>query len=359
MKALFPLEQYQTQLHHHQIFQIFESTTTKLNSNPKFAQYYDYCSSNVENFVECLSEDIGNSPIDSFATFTTIFQENLDKTCRLETPKCSKRTLQNNPWITHGIIVSVNQCDTLYHKWRKSRKKKCKEGEKDDRGGACMCEICSQKRYFYTQYKEHRKKLKKVRKDAKEKYYKGKFEEKTGDIKKTWETINKIRGKNKRQIKPQFVINNEKITDRRIIANEFNKYFVSLASNLNNAYHEIGELGLVQIPSFEDYLPPTNPVSIYLHDCSPDEIRDIIMELQNGKSSDVPIHVIKMASPVISSVICALYNRCMRNGVFPDELKMGKISPIYKKEDEQLLENYRPVSTLPIFGKIFEKNYLR
>ena len=49
-------------------------------------------------------------------------------------------------------------------------------------------------------------------------------------------------GKNKRQIKPQFVINNEKITDRRIIANEFNKYFVSLASNLNNAYHEIGEL---------------------------------------------------------------------------------------------------------------------
>ena len=43
------------------------------------------------------------------------------------------------------------------------------------------------------------------------------------------------------------------------------------------------------------------------------------------------------------------------NGVFPDELKMGKISPIYKKEDEQLLEDYRPVSTLPIFGKIFEK----
>ena len=108
--------------------------------------------------------------------------------------------------------------------------------------------------------------------------------------------------------------------------------FVSLASNLNNAYHEIGELGLVKIPSFEDYLPPTNPVSIYLHYCSPDEIRDIIMEFQNGKSSDVPIHVIKMASPVISSVICALYNRCMKNGVFPDELKMGRISPIYKKK---------------------------
>ena len=35
--------------------------------------------------------------------------------------------------------------------------------------------------------------------------------------------------------------------------------------------------------------------------------------------------------------------------------KSGRISPIYKKDNEELMENYRPVSTLPIFGKIFEK----
>ena len=45
----------------------------------------------------------------------------------------------------------------------------------------------------------------------------------------------------------------------------------------------------------------------------------------------------------------------MINGIFPDKLKTGKITPIYKKENEELLENYRPISTLPIFGKIFEK----
>ena len=45
----------------------------------------------------------------------------------------------------------------------------------------------------------------------------------------------------------------------------------------------------------------------------------------------------------------------MKIGKFPDELKVGKITPIYKKGDKELLENYRPVSTLPIFGKIFEK----
>ena len=45
----------------------------------------------------------------------------------------------------------------------------------------------------------------------------------------------------------------------------------------------------------------------------------------------------------------------MGTGKFPDIIKLGKITPIFKKEDEQLLKNYRPVSTLPIFGKIFEK----
>merc|ERR1711860_136385 len=33
----------------------------------------------------------------------------------------------------------------------------------------------------------------------------------------------------------------------------------------------------------------------------------------------------------------------------------GKTSPIFKKGNSELLENYRPISTLPIFGKIFEK----
>ena len=223
------------------------------------------------------------------------------------------------------------------------------------KGGSCFCTICIIKRDKYVKYQNYRRTLNKTRDSAKAKYNCNKFKENQGNSKKTWELINKLRGKQQRKLKPMFTIDNEKITNRRIIANEFNKYFVSLASNLNEAYSEIGELEINPIPSFYDYLPNSNLSSIYMGDCTPNEIMKIISELQNGKASDIPTHVIKKSSRFISPILSVLYNKCINDGIFPNELKVGKISPIYKKDKEELLENYRPVYTLPIFGKIFEK----
>ena len=170
-----------------------------------------------------------------------------------------------------------------------------------------MCLICSNKKCHYTKYKDDRKTLKSVRKNAKATFYAGKFNEKLGGMKKTWRLINSIRGKSKRQIKPQFVIDNEKITNRRAIAIEFNEYFVSLACNLNKAYNELGELTVNSLPSFVGYLPRSNSPSKYLSDCSTDEIENIISEFDNGKSSDIPVHVVKNISKIISPVLSNLY----------------------------------------------------
>ena len=48
-------------------------------------------------------------------------------------------------------------------------------------------------------------------------------------------------------------------------------------------------------------------------------------------------------------------NQCLETGVFPSEWKKGNIVPINKKGDKQWLQNYRPVSLLPICGKILER----
>ena len=63
----------------------------------------------------------------------------------------------------------------------------------------------------------------------------------------------------------------------------------------------------------------------------------------------------KRCGNILSPVLSKFYTRFMRLEIFPDTLKTGLVSPIYKKGDPQLLDNYRPISTLPIFSKIFEK----
>ena len=52
------------------------------------------------------------------------------------------------------------------------------------------------------------------------------------DPKKTWQMINQLHGKQKRTMKAVFIIVNQRINYHRVIANEFNKYFVSLACKL-------------------------------------------------------------------------------------------------------------------------------
>ena len=44
----------------------------------------------------------------------------------------------------------------------------------------------------------------------------------------------------------------------------------------------------------------------------------------------------------------------MSSGTFPVILKTGIVSPVYKKGNQQLFDNYRPISTLPIFSKLYE-----
>ena len=102
-------------------------------------------------------------------------------------------------------------------------------------------------------------------------------------------------------------------------------------------------------------MPKSIPNTIFLNESSTFKITQIINELENCKSSDIPIKVIKRANSIISPILSLHFNYLMKIGKFPDTLKIGKIIPIYKKEDEEQLENYRPISTLPIFGEIFKK----
>ena len=175
-------------------------------------------------------------------------------------------------------------------------------------------------------------------------------------MKKTWELINNIRGKHKHNIKPSFVIDNERVTDRRIIASKFNEFFVSIAKTMNNqVILDNSSIPIAELPQFETFLTKSCADCIYFEDCTAEEITEIISHLEISKGSDIPVKLVKSSLKIITPALQQIFNNCIKQGIFPQILKVGNVTPVYKKENEELLENYRPISTLPIFGKIFEK----
>ena len=326
------------------ISQLNLNLNTNNQNKEKQKLLYNYSNENIERFVDCLlsksDESMGiDSPSPDFSKFIETFTEAIDEFCKLDTPRITKRTFSNNPWITEGIIHAVLHKAKLYKDWKTSCNDKLPDGNPR----------------LYENFSSYRKCLKGVIGLAKEKFYKNKIAEHSSDHKKTWEIINQMRGNTKGATKPPFVINNERIFERRIIAQEFNNYFVSIASNMNQCISNLGEVAVQPLQSFQQFLPKSNPKSMFLFECTTDEVSKIISELQNGKSSDIPIKIIKRTNSIISPILACHFNHLMKIGKFPDELKVGKTTPIYKKDDAELLENYRPISTLPIFGKIFEK----
>ena len=65
--------------------------------------------------------------------------------------------------------------------------------------------------------------------------------------------------------------------------------------------------------------------------------------------------MIKICVKAIVKPLSIVYKNCIDNFLFPDLWKKSNIVPVHKKGDKQLLQNYRPVSLLPILGKILEK----
>ena len=84
----------------------------------------------------------------------------------------------------------------------------------------------------------------------------------------------------------------------------------------------------------------------------------MIKQLPGNKatvSTDFSVSVLKESVSTYYEKLTDIFNNCIRSGTFPEILKKSEVTPVFKKGDPTSKTDYRPVSTLSNFSKIFEK----
>src|SRR5215510_2199867 len=100
------------------------------------------------------------------------------------------------------------------------------------------------------------------------------------------------------------------------------------------------------------------PQCVNYHRTSTKEIENIIKSLKSSNScgyDEVPMNLLKLCSSFISSPLNYICNRTLFTGIFPDRLKYATVRPLFQKGNKYDINNYRPISILTSFSKIFVK----
>ena len=88
------------------------------------------------------------------------------------------------------------------------------------------------------------------------------------------------------------------------------------------------------------------------------DISSIIKNLDSNKAhgcDNISIKMIQICGESIAFPLKLLFETALKEKKFPDIWKLANVVPVHKKEEKKLLKNYRPISLLPIFSKIFER----
>jgi hypothetical protein len=102
--------------------------------------------------------------------------------------------------------------------------------------------------------------------------------------------------------------------------------------------------------------PPV--INLKLTPTNTNKISKIIKSLKNKSPhgyDEIPVKLLKISIPYIISPLTCIINRSLSTGIFPLCLKYSQIIPLYKNGDQTNISNYRPISLLTSFSKIFEK----
>ena len=244
--------------------------------------------------------------------------------------RLSRKKAKDKDWITIGIKNAIRHRNQLYQK-------KINDNTKEN----------------IDKWKNYRNRLNKIIKNAQKDYYQNLIKQHNNNCTGLWKTLgNIISKKNKNTNINNLKVNDITINDPEQIANTINDFFAhigpKLASKFNNSENN----------SFMKFMGESQEQSMRLYETNPNEVFKLIKKLKIKKSAgfdELTAKFLNICAPHISEPLANIFNSSIATGVYPDLLKIARVTPIYKKGSKSDPSNYRPISVLSQINKIYEK----
>ena len=278
-----------------------------------------------------INNDLMTDPNENYNIFEKIISDAKTKHLSPKSVRFKKYKHKISPWINNDILRSIKERDDLH----KTLVSTASDAPNHD--------------MLKHDLQNLKATMKKKIRCAKAKYYADIFDKNKSNIRHTWAAIKEILGKfeNKHELPDYFTL-----YGKMSIANCFNIFFskvgLKLAENITyNGTKSVSSYLKHHVTScfhFECVTPAT--VNKYISElaaknsCGPDNISSILLK--------------RLATHVVSP-LTVMINQSLCTGIFPEKLKVAKVIPLYKKGDNHLFHNYRPISLLSTVSKIFEK----
>ena len=204
-------------------------------------------------------------------------------------------------------------------------------------------------------YKAQKNRVTKLIRSKKRQYFNNYFNKYRHDTRKTWEGITlALESTKNRKTLPQVIYDtkNKPLSTPCEKANSFAEYFKNVPKNVLKKIK----------PSrfwYMNYFNRKTIINNYLtlHDSSPTEISKLIIQLKNRSSTgpvSIPNNFLKMIAVPLSYPLSCAINKSLRAGYFPNILKIGRQTPVFKS-GICTVSNYRPITVCSSFSKILEK----
>ena len=266
------------------------------------------------------------NPIDLWNYVLNVIRKHIDIMCPI---KCIRIRTNSPPWITQEVIESINDRNHLYSKLRA----KTNEGD-------------------LSQARRARNRTNKLIFNSKSEYIKTTLDQHKDDPKKIWRILNNTLLKGEGDTSNVvFDIGNNQYSAPNDSCEIINSHFASVGRNLNAQFDTDNVHNTYQ----NVYNIDTCDNNIVF--CV-DEVVKLVKDIDVHKSSGIdflPTFVLKDCFEKIQTQLTYLFNQSLDLGIFPESWAIATITPIPKVGNNHLVNNWRPISIVPLIGKLMEK----